>query len=75
MKKKISILLFIFLATLISDCVTLPKSFYHDYDNPCTPGQYQNKVECEKWQQTYPREFNAYKKRMKIGETKKDSIN
>lgn len=53
-----------------SDCA----SIYHDYDNPCTPGAYHNAVECEKWQQKYPREFSNYRKRNHL-DIPKDSIN
>ena len=51
-----------------SECVTFKKievKFWHDHNNPCTPGDFQNGTECDYWKKNFPKEYKAYQKRMK----------
>lgn len=66
--KRISVVVIIILLFMVSDCGISPKFtrvFYHDKVNPCTPGEYQDGIECESWKKLYPKEYKSYKERMK----------
>lgn len=66
--KPSTIILFVILIFMVSDCAISPKfkkTFWHDETNPCTPGEYQNSIECNEWKMKYPKEYQRYKERMK----------
>jgi hypothetical protein len=52
---------------LLTSCTPVSVcNFYHDAQNPCTPGQMSyNKRECERWQQMEPKQYEKYLTRLK----------
>lgn len=64
--KILSVVALTLLFVFTSQCTTLKKiSYHHDNENPCTPGSYQDNIECEYWKKNFPNEYKAYEKRMK----------
>ena len=52
---------------IASECTTIKKietKFWHDHNNPCTPGDFQDSTECEYWKKSFPKEYKAYQKRL-----------
>jgi hypothetical protein len=64
-RKIITIIGTVILLIFTSECSTIKTKFWHDNNNPCTPGDFQNDTECEYWKKTFPKEYKAYQKRMK----------
>jgi len=44
---------------------TFKSKFYHDKFNPCSPGPYQDNIECENWKKLFPKEYQKYQQRIK----------
>lgn len=64
--RKIISLIIIAILLIVSDCVTIKKiDFMHDHNNPCSPGEFENAIECEHWKKSFPKEYKKYKERLK----------
>jgi len=59
-KKLVSLIIIVVLTFITHNC----KILMHDYQNPCTKGEYYDSISCENWKNQFPNEFKNYKKRI-----------